>query len=120
MLLPELDNFYLVGGTALSLYYGHRLSVDIDLFSTVPFENKAIIAVLERDIPQFSYRNASNPIGLFCRVGDIKVDFVKHHYHPLIDDPLLIDGLRMLTPREIMAMKMAAILKRGVKNIFGI
>ncbi len=29
-----LGDFYLVGGTALSLYIGHRRSIDIDLFST--------------------------------------------------------------------------------------
>ena len=28
--LPELNDFYLVGGTALALYYGHRKSVDLD------------------------------------------------------------------------------------------
>ena len=118
MQLPELNNFYLVGGTALSLYYGHRLSVDIDLFSTIFFANEEIIPVLEKNIKDFHYRNASNPIGLFCMAGDLKVDFVKHHFHPLIDEPLLIDGIRMLTTKEIMAMKVAAILKRGVKKDF--
>ncbi|MCF8234114.1 MAG: nucleotidyl transferase AbiEii/AbiGii toxin family protein [Bacteroidales bacterium] len=28
-----LKGFYLVGGTALSLYLGHRKSIDLDLFS---------------------------------------------------------------------------------------
>ena len=66
----------------------------------------------------FAYRNASNPIGLFCMIGDTNVDFVKHHYHPLIDEPFVNDGIRMFTPKEIMAMKVAAILKRGVKKDF--
>ena len=118
MLLPELKDFYLVGGTALSLYYGHRLSIDIDLFSTVAFVNEEIVPVLEREIPGFSYRNIKNPIGLFCMVETMKVDFVKHHQHPLIDKPLLIDGIRMLSPKEIMAMKVAALLKRAVKKNF--
>ena len=30
--LPSLQDFCLVGGTALSLKYGHRISIDIDLF----------------------------------------------------------------------------------------
>jgi hypothetical protein len=30
---PILNSFRLVGGTVLSLQLGHRLSVDIDLFS---------------------------------------------------------------------------------------
>jgi len=32
-LLSKFKNFYLVGGTALALQIGHRLSVDFDLFS---------------------------------------------------------------------------------------
>ncbi len=118
MQLPKLNNFYLVGGTALALYYGHRLSDDLDLFSTASFANAEIIPVLEKNIKGFNYRNASNPIGLFCMVDNLKVDFVKHHYHPLIDEYLMIDGIRMLSTREIMAMKVAAILKRGVKKDF--
>ena len=33
----HLQNFFLVGGTALSLQIGHRLSIDLDLFTTTPF-----------------------------------------------------------------------------------
>ena len=32
-LLPFITNFYLAGGTGLSLHLGHRFSVDLDLFS---------------------------------------------------------------------------------------
>ncbi|MFN6038126.1 MAG: nucleotidyl transferase AbiEii/AbiGii toxin family protein, partial [Bacteroidota bacterium] len=32
MLVEELRQFHLVGGTALALYDGHRISIDIDLF----------------------------------------------------------------------------------------
>ncbi len=31
------ESFRLVGGTALSLQLGHRLSIDIDLFSDGPY-----------------------------------------------------------------------------------
>lgn len=34
---PIFDPFRLVGGTALSLYFGHRMSVDIDLFTDAPY-----------------------------------------------------------------------------------
>jgi hypothetical protein len=33
MEIPELHPFNLVGGTALALKYGHRVSVDLDLFA---------------------------------------------------------------------------------------
>jgi hypothetical protein len=35
----EFDAFRLVGGTALSLYQGHRLSEDIDLFTDAPYKS---------------------------------------------------------------------------------
>jgi hypothetical protein len=35
----ELADFYLVGGTSLALQIGHRISVDLDLFSTKDFDN---------------------------------------------------------------------------------
>jgi predicted nucleotidyltransferase component of viral defense system len=38
-----LDNFVLVGGTALSLQIGHRKSVDLDFFTVVDFESIVLI-----------------------------------------------------------------------------
>ena len=118
MQVHELKGFYLVGGTALSLYYGHRLSVDLDLFSTVDFSNESIIASLEKKYPTFTYNNAHNPIGIFGFINDVKVDFVKHHRFPLIDTPTEENGIRLYGLRDIIAMKIAAILKRGVKKDF--
>jgi hypothetical protein len=43
MRLPQLKSFYLVGGTSSSLKYGHRISVDLDLFCNEKFDNKIII-----------------------------------------------------------------------------
>ncbi|MFN0033504.1 MAG: nucleotidyl transferase AbiEii/AbiGii toxin family protein [Saprospiraceae bacterium] len=40
--MPALDQFYLVGGTALALQLGHRVSVDLDLFSTEPFDPQTL------------------------------------------------------------------------------
>lgn len=33
----EFSDFRLVGGTALSLHLGHRMSIDIDLFTNAPY-----------------------------------------------------------------------------------
>jgi len=41
MQIPTLNDFNLVGGTALALYFGHRMSVDLDLFSTTEFNNES-------------------------------------------------------------------------------
>ena len=118
MQIPALKDFNLVGGTALSLYYGHRLSVDLDLFSTTSFENETIIQPIEEKFPGFTYRNTHNPIGLFGFIDQVKVDFVKHHHFSLIENINLFDGIRICSEPDIIAMKIAAILKRGVKKDF--
>ena len=41
----EFKDFRLIGGTALSLYRGHRESVDIDLFSDAPYDSIDIQAI---------------------------------------------------------------------------
>jgi len=46
MRITELKDFNLVGGTALALYFGHRKSVDFDLFSTSEFDNAIVISSL--------------------------------------------------------------------------
>ena len=116
--LPELKDFYLVGGTALALRYGHRLSVDLDFFSVKDFENEPLIKVLEGNFPTFTYRNANNPIGVFGFIDDVKVDFVKHHFLKMIDISENIGGIRIYGDRDLMAMKVFAILKRAVKKDF--
>ncbi len=118
MEIPELNNFNLAGGTALALYFGHRKSIDVDLFSTEDFSNETLVSPLEKKFSGFAYRNTNNPIGLFGFIDDVKVDFVKHHQHPLIENPLVENGIRLLSIPDLMAMKIAAIMKRGVKKDF--
>lgn len=118
MSIAELNNFCLVGGTALSLYYGHRKSIDIDLFSVEKFENSSVIEVLESNFDNFVYRNTNNPIGVFGLIGDIKLDMVNYYHHPLIEKISTIDDIRLYHVNDLMAMKVAAILKRGVKKDF--
>jgi hypothetical protein len=114
----ELRDFHLVGGTALSLYFGHRVSDDLDLFATRPFSNDVVISAIGSELEGFTYRNASDPVGLFCFVDDLKIDFIQYHFHPLIDQLHEKDGIRMFSLKDIMAMKVSAILKRAMKKDF--
>lgn len=50
MQVPELARFDLVGGTALLLLYGHRLSVDLDLFSPDLFINGEVAKGLFQEV----------------------------------------------------------------------
>ncbi len=118
MSIKELEHFYLIGGTCLSLRYGHRKSIDLDLFSIKEFTNEWLLQVLEKEKIPFEYRSINNPIGQFGFIENTKVDFVKHHYFKQIKDTQLIDGIRMFSSEDIIAMKIFAILKRASKKDF--
>ena len=118
MQLPELKDFSLVGGTALSLLYGHRVSVDLDLFSNNLFENDVIITALEKKFQSSFVNRSTNPrFGIFSFIDDIKIDIIRHP-HPLIRPELNIDNVRMFSTEDIIAMKVQAILGRGKKKDF--
>ena len=118
MEMPELQDFSLVGGTALSLLYGHRLSIDLDLFSNKLFDNEVIVDVLEKKFKQSFVNRSTNPrFGIFCFIDNVKIDIIRHP-HTLIRPQLNIDGIRMLSTEDIIAMKVQAILGRGKKKDF--
>ena len=118
MKMPELKGFSLVGGTALSLLYGHRKSIDLDMFSTRPFENANLVDVLKNKFhDKFIMEEKPPHFGIFCFVDDVKVDLVSHP-HPLIRPEQNWDGIRMFSTEDIIAMKVQAILGRGRKKDF--
>ncbi len=118
MNIPELQDFYLVGGTCLSLRYGHRISIDLDLFSIVDFENENIIKAIEKQFTNFEYRSTNNSVGIFGFIDDVKIDLVKHYYFKQIDKAIVVDSIRMFSDKDIMAMKIFAIMKRAQKKDF--
>lgn len=118
MQIPALKQFDLVGGTALSLIYGHRKSVDLDLFSTVPFESEIILETLRNFYKgDFIIEGKPARFGIFAYIKDIKTDII-HHPHPLIRPLQKIDSIRMFSTEDIIAMKVQAILGRGKKKDF--
>jgi predicted nucleotidyltransferase component of viral defense system len=118
MTITELKDFSLVGGTALSLYYGHRKSIDLDLFSPTPINNTIVIDTLKKVFEdKFVMEEKPPHFGIFCYLKDVKVDFV-FYPHSQIRPGLLIDGIRMFSIEDIMAMKVQAILGRGRKKDF--
>lgn len=118
MKIPALMNFSLVGGTALALKYGHRLSIDIDLFSHLPFKNQEIIEALETEFGnEFSLQLNKEMFGVFAFIQNIKVDIVKHP-HLLLNEPETENSIRLYHTADIAAMKVNAILGRGKKKDF--
>ena len=108
--LPALREFYLVGGTALTLQLGHRNSIDIDLFSRNNFKVEDLLKDLEQS---FSVRTTfTNPGTLLTFVNDVKVDFIRHAY-PLVLPPITEEGITYLSKEDIAAMKLNAISNSG-------
>jgi hypothetical protein len=115
--IPELESFYLVGGTALALRYGHRTSIDIDLFGA-KFNKVKIIAELGKVFgPDFQYEQSPNKWAIFCFINNIKVDIIKFD-HPIIGAIETTEGLNILSSLDIAAMKINAILGRANKKDF--
>ena len=71
---PLLGQFFLVGGTALALHIGHRLSIDLDLFSEKPFDTNELETHLALNYTFNTDYLASNTLKGF--IDEIKVDFI--------------------------------------------
>lgn len=119
MSLDFLNEFNLVGGTALSLQLGHRKSIDIDLFNINPFD---ILTLRNEFRNHFNDRisivsSEKNRLGIFSQVDGIKLDICKHP-HPLLYPILNIEGIRMWGLQDIAASKVFAISARATKKDF--
>jgi predicted nucleotidyltransferase component of viral defense system len=118
MEIPSLNAFSLVGGTALALKYGHRYSVDLDLFCEEKFDQQWIVEELERAFHEkFDNRKVHSQIGIFCFINGVKVDLV-HFPHKTILPVEVEDSLRIYSSGDIAAMKIQAILGRAKKKDF--
>lgn len=105
-----LKDFVLVGGTALSLKIGHRLSVDIDLFCAEGFDAEATLRYLERHYNAETSHLGINSIMTF--INDIKVDLISHQY-PQVKPVETNEDIRMVSIEDIGAMKLHAIVQSG-------
>lgn len=109
-----LTAFHLGGGTSLALRFGHRLSVDLDFFTTETFDPEAFMAGL--DLPDAA-AVARTTGTLTLDAGGVKLDFLRHAY-PLLADPDDFAGVRLLSVRDVAAMKLNAVANRGSKKDF--
>ncbi len=118
MALPSLRPFNLVGGTALALRFGHRSSVDLDIFFHEKFDHIKIENELQLEFSNdFSYESGHKKFGIFCYIQKIKINIV-YFPHPPIAKFVTEDNIRMYTNSDIAAMKIQAILGRAQKKNF--
>lgn len=73
------DDFYLAGGTALALQMGHRVSVDLDFFSSNPIKKTLLVKIEEKLGSVSVLVNTKNE--LTVAVNGVKMTFL---YYPFI------------------------------------
>ena len=115
MAIPALAGFRLVGGTALALQLGHRISLDIDLFTDAEFEVSEILDALAKFDAVTVLGEKPNSLNLI--IDGVRTDLIRYAY-PILSDVIVADNIRMLSKDDIGPMKLSAVTTRGAKKDF--
>ncbi|MEO6348232.1 MAG: nucleotidyl transferase AbiEii/AbiGii toxin family protein [Aquaticitalea sp.] len=125
MQAEEFQSFRLVGGTALSLYYGHRMSVDIDLFSDADYGSLDFKAIDDYLRTNYFYVDSLDisPVGMgksyyVGRNAEESVKLDLYYTDAFINEVKLFGTLRLSSRREITAMKIDVVQRTGRKKDF--
>ena len=115
--LPELADTRLVGGTALALQMGHRISVDLDIFGKWDYSED--LSGKFSTIGQ-TEKESGTPDGkmAFFYIDGVKVDCVAYDMYEWLEPPVAVDGVRLAGVKDIAAMKVNAITNRGTRKDF--
>jgi predicted nucleotidyltransferase component of viral defense system len=121
----SFEKFTLVGGTALSLQIGHRQSEDIDLFTDEIYgsvDMNSLAEILENKYP-FYRANIGIPktLGFSCYVGQTQENAVKldlFYTDCFVYKVQHIDGVKLASLEEIIAMKLEVVAHGGRKKDF--
>jgi hypothetical protein len=115
--VEDVRGFYLAGGTALALRYGHRESIDFDFFRAESFDILALDSALTNVFgPHEIIRTAEST--LHVRLLDVSASFFRLPY-PLLEtvEPTAW-GFGLASSRDLAAMKLEAIASRGSRKDF--
>lgn len=118
-LAPLAADFYLAGGTALALRLGHRISLDLDLFSAHNAlhlaERRSLLGALAGSGPLEILEEKDGTCHL--DVGGTAVSLF-HYDYPMLRPAERWNGLALASIEDIAAMKLSAVLGRGSKKDF--
>lgn len=116
---PNLADFYLTGGTALAAYYfQHRISDDLDFFIFKEPDKIFLRGFAEKlkiiiDAESVRYERLYDRNQFFFQTAgeELKVEFSKYPFIQL-NEPILKDGVKIDSLRDITANKLMAMLDR--------
>ena len=125
MQIKEFNKFRLVGGTSLSLQLGHRVSVDIDLFTDAEYGSidfDKLEYILTKTFPYVeSLYKGGVAMGTSFFIGNNESDLVKldlFYTDKFVFSPLCYHNIRLSCIKEIAAMKLEIIGQGGRKKDF--
>jgi hypothetical protein len=113
---PELGAFALGGGTNLALRKGHRFSIDLDFFTSKPFNTPDIYKTITGNFKGAELLFEQNQTMMFI-INGVKVDFVLYPFEWLkpFDE---IETCRLISIEDIIPMKLQALSNRFSKKDF--
>lgn len=106
---------YLAGGTALALYLGHRISVDLDFFTQNNFDEQALNLEFSK-FPEYKENRLAWQTVLGS-IGETKFSIFYYKYK-IIDKLTDFMGIKIVGKKDIAAMKILALSDRGTKRDF--
>ncbi|GLI52448.1 nucleotidyl transferase AbiEii/AbiGii toxin family protein [Thermodesulfovibrio yellowstonii] len=104
--------FYLAGGTAVYYYINHRISEDLDFFTSEKIDFRQCRELFRKN-EIFELTEDT----IHCKVKGIKVSFFYYPYD-LLRDKFSFDLIELASLEDILAMKASAIIQRGSKKDF--
>ncbi len=111
-----LRDVYLAGGVAVALHLGHRQSIDLDLFTRKPTLD--VDSILDRLRPIGAATIGFTDATLTVRVGRVPIDFVRYPYDAIGRFTKGPAGVQIASLRDLAAMKLSAIARRGIRRDF--
>lgn len=109
-------HWYFAGGTALALYEGHRISLDLDFFSPQKeFYIKRLLAHLDKSYWKIDVAQEGTVYG---EVFGTKVSFIAYPFFVPKERAKWFGTVQVLNPADIAVMKIIAISQRGRKRDF--
>jgi hypothetical protein len=104
-------SFYLVGGTAIALYIGHRRSIDFDLFTSAQLKKTRVKAKLNQ-IPFSQLPIFEDVDQLHVLMNEVKITFFSYPFP--VKHPVKVEALMNIpTLLSLAAMKAFALGRRA-------
>ena len=115
-LLPQFADFALGGGTNIALTKGHRLSIDLDFFTSKQFNTADVYKTVTKNFKKAELLFEQNQTMMFL-INEVKVDFVLYPFEWVkpFDD---IESCRLIHVEDIIPMKLQALSNRFSKKDF--